>query len=86
MVVFQCNAKKIRINDFTERGIVHCSLRHFVITQRIITGLSYRQFADMFGTSIEMMEKPCWYLNDEMRKKVSIFSYLKREDKMIDVT
>ena len=74
MLVSQCNTKKAWINDYTERGIV-CSLRHFVVTQKIIAGLSYRQFADMCGTSIEMMEKPCWYLNDKMMKILSIFSY-----------
>ena len=56
MLVFQYNTKKTWINDYTERGIV-CSLRHFMITQRIIAGLSCRQFADMCRTSIEMMEK-----------------------------
>ena len=76
MLVFQYNAKKIRINDYTERGIVHCSLRHFVVTQRTKAGLSYRQFADMCRTSIEMIENPCWYLNDKMRRRLSIFSYL----------
>ena len=75
MLVFQYNAKKTRINDYTERDIVHCSLRHFVVTQKIIAGLSYRQFADMCGTSIEMMVKLCWYLNDKMWKILSIFSY-----------
>ena len=28
------------------------SLRHFMITQRIMSGLSFRQIADMCGTSV----------------------------------
>ena len=40
----------------------------------------------MFRTNTAVVEKPCWYLNDEMRKIVAIASHLRREDGTINVT
>ena len=48
--------------------------------------MSYRQFADMFRTNTAVVEKTCWYLNDEMRKIVAIASHLQREYGTINVT
>ena len=45
------------VKDCEERGIVPYSLRHFMITQRIMAGLSLQQVADMCGTSVSMIEK-----------------------------
>ena len=74
-----------KINDYAERGIVPYSLRHFMITQRIMAGLSFRQVADMCGTSIAMIEKTYWHLNDEMRKTAAMADYIRREDGTIEV-
>jgi site-specific recombinase XerD len=41
------------IADRETRDLVPYSLRHFMITQRIMSGLSFRQIADMCGTSVE---------------------------------
>ena len=60
------------VKDYEERGIVLYSLRHFMITQRIMAGLSLRQVADMCGTSVSMIEKTYWHLNDEMRKTAAL--------------
>ena len=60
------------VKDFEERGIVLYSLRHFMITQRIMAGLSLQQVADMCGTSVSMIEKTYWHLNDEMRKTAAL--------------
>ena len=38
-----------------------------MVMQRIMAGLSYSQVADMCGTSIMMIEKTYWHLNDEIR-------------------
>ena len=40
----------------------------------------------MFRTNTAVVEKTCWYLNDEMRKIVAIASHLQREDGTINVT
>ena len=74
-----------KINDYAERGIVPYSLKHFMITQRIMAGLSFRQVADMCGTSIAMIEKTYWHLNDEMRKTAAMADYIRREDGTIEV-
>ena len=37
-----------------------------------MAGLSLRQVADMCGTSVSMIEKTYWHLNDEMRKTAAL--------------
>ena len=56
-----------------------------MITQRIMAGLSLRQVADMCGTSVAMIEKTYWHLNDEMWKTASMADYICREDGTIEV-
>ena len=82
---FNAMLMEAKINDYAERGIVPYSLRHFMITQRIMAGLSFRQVADMCGTSIAMIEKTYWHLNDEMRKTAAMADYIRREDGTIEV-
>ena len=73
------------IRDLATRDIVPHSLRHFMITQRIMAGLSYRQVADMCGTSIMMIEKTYWHLNDEIRLISALADYRRRDDGTIEV-
>ena len=73
------------IRDVVGRGIVLYSLRHFMITQRILAGLSFRQVADMCGTSIAMIEKTYWHLNDEIRLTSALADYRRRQDGTIEV-
>ena len=40
------------ITDSETRDLVPYSLRHFMITQRIMSGLSFKQIADKCGTSV----------------------------------
>ena len=56
-----------------------------MITQRIMAGLSYRQVADMCGTSIMMIEKTYWHLNDEIRLTSALADYRRRDDGTIEV-
>ena len=58
---FKTMLEAAEIEDVAGRGIVLYSLRHFMITQRIMAGLSYRQVVDMCGTSIMMLEKTYWH-------------------------
>ena len=74
-----------KVKDYEERGIVLYSLWHFMITQRTMAGLSLRQVADMCGTSVTMIEKIYWHLNDEMRKTAAMADYIRREDGTIEV-
>ena len=73
------------VKDYEERGIVLYSLRHFMITQRIMAGLSLRQVADMCCTSVAMIEKTYWHLNDEIRKTSTLADYRLREDGIIEI-
>ena len=61
------------------------SLRDFMITQRIMAGLSYRKVADMCGTSIMMIEKIYWHLNDEIWLTSVLADYRRRNDGIIEV-
>ena len=73
------------IKDVVERGIVLYSLRHFMITQRIMAGLGYRAIADMCGTSVTMIEKTYWHLNDEIRLTSALADYRRHEGGTIEV-
>ena len=77
--------EEAEIEDVAEIGIVLYSLRHFMITQRIMAGLSYRQVADMCGTSIMMIEKTYWHLNDEIQLTSALADYRRRNDGTIEV-
>ena len=72
------------IPDLNERDIVPYSLRHFMITQRIMSGLSYRQVADMYGTSVAQIERTYYHLNDEIRLTNAVADFRRREDGTIE--
>ena len=82
---FKIMLETAEVEDVVDRGIVLHSLRHFMITQRIMAGLSYRQVADMCGTSIMMIEKTYWHLNDEIRLTSALADYRRRDDGTIEV-
>jgi integrase len=68
------------VKDWQGRGIVPYSLRHFMVTQRIMSGLSYRQIADMCGTSITQIENTYYHLNDEIRITNALADYRRNPD------
>ena len=57
------------------RDLVPYSLRHFMITQRIMSGLGFKQIADMCGTSVAQIEKTYYHLNDEIRITNAVADY-----------
>lgn len=63
------------IEDRESRDLVPYSLRHFMITQRIMSGLSFRQIADMCGTSLAQIEKTYYHVNDEIRLTNAMADY-----------
>lgn len=73
------------IADSENRDLVPYSLRHFMITQRIMSGLSFRQIADMCGTSVAQIEKTYYHLNDEIRLTNAVADYRRRSDGTIKV-
>ena len=82
---FRAMLEAAEIRDVVGRGIVLYSLRHFMITQRIMAGLGYRAIADMCGTSVTMIEKTYWHLNDEVRLTSALADYRRRDDGTIEV-
>ena len=68
------------IKDWKERGIVPYSLRHFMITQRIMSGLDFRSIADMCGTSVAQIESTYWHLNDAIRLTNAVADYKRKSD------
>ena len=73
------------ISNRDEQDLVPYSLRHFMITQRIMSGLSFRQIADMCGTSVVQIERTYYHLNDEIRITNAVADYRRLEDGTIEV-
>lgn len=71
------------IVDVRERKIVPYSLRHFMITQRVMSGLSYGQIAAMCGTSAPQVENTYYHLNDEMRRSAAVADYTRTKDGIV---
>ena len=55
------------VEDWRARNIVPYSMRHFMVTQRIMSGLTFREIADMCGTSVGRIEETYWHVNDAVR-------------------
>jgi integrase len=72
------------IADRATRDLVPYSLRHFMITQRIMSGLNFRQIADMCGTSVAQIERTYYHLNDEIRLTNAIADYRRNADGTIE--
>lgn len=71
------------IKDAKQRGIVPYSLRHFMITQRVLSGLSYSDVAEMCGTSSTQVENTYNHLNDERRLTNAVATYTRTKDGLI---
>jgi integrase len=71
------------IVDAKARGIVPYSLRHFMISQRVQSGLSYSDVADMCGTSSTQVENTYNHLSDEQRLTNAVATYKRTADGLI---
>tara|TARA_B100001964_G_C14231962_1_gene600481 strand:- start:1212 stop:2429 length:1218 start_codon:yes stop_codon:yes gene_type:complete len=67
--------KLAKIEDVAERKIVPYSLRHFCITQRIKSGCTFSEVADMCGTSINQIEKTYWHADTATKLSTAIKDY-----------
>ena len=72
------------IEERDTRDLVPYSLRHFMITQRIMSGLSFKQIADKCGTSVAQIERTYYHLNDEIRLTNALADYRRNEDGTIE--
>lgn len=71
------------IADAKKRGIVPYSLRHFMITQRVLSGLSYSDVAEMCGTSSTQVENTYNHLNDARRLTNAVATYTRTKDGLV---
>ena len=60
--------------------LVIYSLRHYMITQRIMSGLSFRQVADMCGTSVDQIERTYWHVDDSIRISNALADHVRNPD------
>jgi len=61
--------------DTKNRKIVPYSFRHFFITDKIMSGLSYRQISDICGTSATMIENTYYHINEEIMRTNAMAGY-----------
>jgi integrase len=55
--------------------LVPYSLRHFCITQRVMSGVRFSDVANMCGTSSGQVERTYFHLNEEMMKRTATAKY-----------
>lgn len=71
------------IANVQKRGIVPYSLRHFMITQRILSGLTYADVAEMCGTSDKEVKDTYNHLNDAKRLTNAAATYMRTADGLV---
>lgn len=71
------------VKEIKERKVVPYSLRHFMITQRVLSGLNYSDVAEMCGTSSTQVEITYNHLNDSRRLTSAVATYRRTKDGLI---
>jgi site-specific recombinase XerD len=69
-----------KVEDYQLRKIVPYSLRHFMITQRLLSGLSYEQVSKMCGTGRDQVERVYSHVTEESLKTAAYADYKRNED------
>jgi integrase len=82
---FKTLMKLAKIEKYESRNIVPYSLRHFMITQRAISNVTFREIADMCGTSIAQISKTYYHVDDDMRRNNARADYRRMKDGSIKV-
>ena len=77
---FHRMVKLAGVKNHEERGIVPYSLRHFMITQRVLSGLSFQQVAEMCGTSDTEIRKTYYHLVDDRRLANAVADFKRDKD------
>jgi len=68
-----------------QKELVPYSLRHYMITQRVMSGCKFSDIAYMCGTSVNQIEKTYYHLNEAMMKTTAMATYVKRDGKVIPI-
>ena len=64
------------IEDREKRNLVPYSFRHFFITDRIKSGLSFRQISDMCGTSVTQIENTYYHIDKDVMITNALADYM----------
>ena len=65
------------------RDLVPYSFRHYFITHRIKSGLSYKDIADMCGTSTSQIERTYYHIDREIMLTQALADYFVTDDGLI---
>ena len=70
----------IGIEEERRKYLTYYSLRHFFITQRIMSGVSFRELATICGTSIKQLEETYYHATLQIQKTSILKDYKIDED------
>jgi integrase len=76
----------IGITNYRERKLTWYSLRHFAITQRVVSGVNLIDLSKMSGTSVYHIEKTYLKYKKEQSRTAALKSYKRNEDGTITTT
>jgi len=65
--------------------LVPYSLRHYMITQRVMSGCKFSDVAYMCGTSVKQIEATYYHLNEAMMKTTARADYIERDGVIIPI-
>jgi integrase len=69
--------------SYKDRVLVPYSFRHYFITHRIKSGLSYKDIADMCGTSTTQIEKTYYHIDRDIKITQALADYIVTDDGII---
>ena len=74
-----------KIEKKRQKELVPYSLRHFCITQRVMSGCRFEDVALMTGTSTKQIEATYFHLNEQMMKRTALARYEVKNDIAIPI-
>ena len=78
----------MRLTDIPKQRhseLVPYSLRHYTITQRVMSGCKFSDIAYMCGTSVKKIEATYYHLNEDMMKSTALATYIRRNGRIISI-
>lgn len=78
--------KKAEVKDHENRNLVPYSFRHYFITDRIKSGLSYGNVAKMCGTSVTQIERTYFHIDTEVMISNALAGYFVSNEGVIVTT
>lgn len=86
LATFSWALKEAGIKNRGQRNLVPYSFRHYFITDRIKSGLSYGNVAKMCGTSVTQIERTYFHIDTEIMISNALAGYFVSDDGVIVTT